>query len=506
MADHRHPSDVIPVEPLGDPGYRLMIEHVTDLVVKLAPAGHFLFVSPSYCRLFGKRPEELLGRRFLPLVHEDDREATTTAMQALWQEPWSCYLEQRALTAQGWRWLAWQDTAIRDETGQVTAIVGVGRDITERRRLEDRLAHSRRLEAVGRLAGGIAHDFNNLLAPILGYTELMLPRFDGRDRERLSNIRAAAQRGKSLVQQLTAFSRCQVVALRTIDLGGVVAGFESLLRDLLPANVELILDLQSGLRVKADITQLERIIMNLVMNARDAMPDGGRLTVRLRPAVGPDDREEVELGVCDSGEGIDPAVIGRVFEPFFSTKGSGKGLGLGLSTVQGIVEQHEGRISLSSTLGQGTQVLIRLAEVDGEPDGSSSSLLRALPGRGRILVVEDEDVIREMVEETLTQSGYMVTTARNGSEALTFLAGNETIDLLLTDVQMPGMDGVELGRRARGLRSDLRVLFMSGFARDALGLERAMASHGFLAKPFTIAQLTSAVGAALLEGPESEST
>jgi len=498
MAAQRHPSDIIPVEPLGDPGYRLMVEHVTDLVVKITPAGHYLFVSPSYCRLFGKRADEMLGRRFLPLVHEDDRESTTTAMQALWQEPWSCYLEQRALTAQGWRWLAWQDTAIRDESGQVFAIVGIGRDITDRRRLEDRLAHSRRLEAVGRLAGGIAHDFNNLLAPILGYTELMLPKAVGRDRERLGHIRSAAQRGKSLVQQLTAFSRCQVVALRTVDLAGVVVGFEALLRDLLPVSVELLLDLQQGLRVKADVMQLERVVLNLVMNARDAMPHGGRLTVRVKPAASPEGKDEVELAVIDSGEGIDPAVIGRVFEPFFSTKGSGKGLGLGLATVQGIVEQHEGRISIKSAPDQGTQVVVRLAAVDSEPDSGSSTMLRILSGQGRILVVEDEDVIREMVDEALSQSGYVVVTASSGAEALALLGGSQTFDLLLTDVQMPGMDGVELGRRARSLISDLRVLFMSGYARDGLGLERAMASHGFLAKPFTIAQLTSAVGAALV--------
>jgi CheY-like chemotaxis protein len=358
------------------------------------------------------------------------------------------------------------------------------------------------MEAVGRLAGGVAHDFNNVLTAILGYAELSLLELGEQDplREHLTEIRKGADRAAALTHQLLAFSRRQVLTPRVVDLNEVVAEIQKMLLRLVGEDVELVTELasESG-RVKADPGQLHQVIANLVINASDAMPTGGKLTVQTSNA----DLDEIQsrvlvrvpagryvvLTVTDTGTGMDERTRIRIFEPFFTTKEQGKGTGLGLSTVYGIVNQSNGFIWVSSEPGQGTTFRIYLPRVE-EPAAAvaiAPPVTKVAEGRETVLVAEDDDGIRSLVRVALSKHGYHVLLAANGGEALLLCDRHpEAIDLLLTDLVMPGMGGQELFERLAPLRPQMKVLFVSGYA------DRAVLRHGqiaqgttFLEKPFT---------------------
>jgi PAS domain S-box-containing protein len=373
-----------------------------------------------------------------------------------------------------------------------------------RQELEDQLRQSQKIEAVGVLAGGIAHDFNNLLTAILGYCELLRPRLPLSDpgRGHLEEIRKAGDRAAVLTRQLLAFSRKQVLDPKVLDLNSVVSGMEGMLRRLISEEVDL-KSVQGGKlwHVRADPGQMEMVLMNLVANARDAMPTGGKLTIetmnmeldeaynRRRPYA-PAGRY-VLLAVSDSGSGMDPETISRVFEPFFTTKEKGRGTGLGLSTVYGVVKQSNGHIQVYSERGIGTTIKVYLPAADGPaevlPRGQSESAARVIRGE-TLLLIEDEPLVRELAHEILTGQGYRVLEANSGAEAIRICESHpEPIQLVVTDVIMPGINGREVYERMAQLRPGLKVLYMSGYTQSAI-VHRGVLEPGtaFVQKPFTI--------------------
>jgi PAS domain S-box-containing protein len=390
-----------------------------------------------------------------------------------------------------------------DDDGFVRS-VGFLVDVTERKRLEEQLRQSQKMEAVGRLAGGVAHDFNNVLTTILGYSDLLAASaLDVELRQHVEEIRRAGERAAALTSQLLAFSRKQMLAPRVLDLNALVLDLEKMLRRVIGEDVELVTRLAPALgRVKADPSQIEHVVMNLVLNARDAMPHGGRLTLETanilldgEPAgrTGP----HVVLSVLDTGTGMDAATRSRLFEPFFTTKERGKGTGLGLATSYGIVKQSGGEISVESAPGKGTAIRVMLPMVDEEPERPTSGGFAAIKigGSETVLVVEDEQSVASLTRKVLLANGYVVLQADGGDAALKAAARHAgTIHLLLTDVVMPGLSGRELAERLRRARPEVKVLYMSGYTDDAMmrhGLHETDAQ--FLQKPFSLDALLARV-------------
>jgi two-component system cell cycle sensor histidine kinase/response regulator CckA len=393
--------------------------------------------------------------------------------------------------------------------GELPLILGVTRDLSEQRRadaalqsMEDQFRQAQRLEAVGRLAGGVAHDFNNILTAITGYTDLLLDDFRPNDPRRadLEEIRAAAQRAAALTRQLLAFSRKQMLQPRVLDLNEAVQALEKMLRRLIGEDVELVFTPQAGLgAVRADPGQIEQVLLNLAVNARDAMPDGGQLTIETanveldetyaREHAGVVPGPYVLVAVSDNGHGMDEETRSHIFEPFFTTKEQGKGTGLGLATVHGIVAQSGGHVGVYSTPGRGTTFKIYLPRVAEavEGPGEASEKRPVAGGRETVLIAEDEPAVREVVAATLQQKGYEVLRAPDGQTALELARSHDgTIHLLLTDVVMPGMTGRALAQALTAERPDVRVLYVSGYTDDAV-VRHGILELGvpYLQKPFT---------------------
>jgi two-component system, cell cycle sensor histidine kinase and response regulator CckA len=416
---------------------------------------------------------------------------------------------------------AWEKEMLRTDGSRVPVLVGVAMldhsnciafvaDLTARkqaeaalRRTEEQLRQSQKMQAIGVLAGGVAHDFNNVLSVILGFSEIVLQDLRETDpmRADVHEIRQAGQRAAALTRQLLAFSRQQVIDPKVLDLNGIIKNMDKMLRRIIREDVELTTIPFVGLgRCKSDAGQIEQIVMNLVVNARDAMPDGGRLTIETgnveldeeyaRTHLGVTPGQYVMLAVSDTGTGMDKATQTRIFEPFFTTKEKGKGTGLGLSTVFGIVEQSGGSVWVYSELGTGTTFKVYLpATEDAAEDVTATTAATTLRGNETILLVEDEDQIRHVAKEILQRHGYRVIECRNGGEALlTCEQYIGTIDLLLSDVVMPQMNGKQLADRLASLRPDLKKVFMSGYADGALVGALAVGS-AFLQKPLTPATL-----------------
>jgi len=379
----------------------------------------------------------------------------------------------------------------------------VGQLIVDHTRLEGQLRQAHKMEAVGQLAGGVAHDFNNLLTVIAGYAALMTENPAQRQAlPELREIELAAKRAARLTQKLLAFSRKQVLQPRTINLNTVVMGMEEMLRRLIAEHIQMVTILASGLgNVRADPNQIEQVILNLALNARDAMPEGGRLIIetrnaRLERAAGPvAPGSYVTLSVSDTGHGMDTGTRARIFEPFFTTKEPGKGTGLGLATVYGIVEQSGGTITVDSSPGAGAVFRVYLPVDEAGEDQAQPRLARAAqPARpGSVLLVEDEAPLRKLVSTILSAAGYRVIEAASGDEALARAAAAGPIDLLLTDVVMPSMSGPELVSRLRSGWPELAVLYMSGYDRELLGQKAPEGATEVLPKPFTPRELLARI-------------
>jgi two-component system cell cycle sensor histidine kinase/response regulator CckA len=411
--------------------------------------------------------------------------------------------------------------AHKGPAGAVEFLSTIARDIRGQKHLEGQLRQAQKMEAVGRLAGGVAHDFNNLLTVILGYSEVVLSGLspDAPLRDVMEQIRMAGQRAARLTRQLLAFSRKQVLQPIVLDLNALLGDLEKMLGRVIGEDIDLVVRPAPGLwRVKADAGQMEQVLMNLVVNARDAMPQGGRLTLETANAELDDTYvhahaeahagEHVLVSVSDTGCGMDSVTKAQVFEPFFTTKGLGQGTGLGLSTVYGIVKQSGGHIEVYSELAKGTTFKVYLPRVEAEPrsNQSSASFSGNSTGSETLLLVEDEDAVRGLASLSLHLSGYKILEARNSAEALRMCEQHPgPIDLLVTDVVMPDMGGRELSARLTCLRPGLKVLYLSGYTDDAVVRHGVLSAEvAFLQKPFTVAALARKVREVLDQATNSK--
>jgi PAS domain S-box-containing protein len=400
------------------------------------------------------------------------------------------------------------------ETGQMTGAVVTILDITERKHLEEQLRQSQKMEAVGRLAGGIAHDFNNLLTAIIGYSQLLLDRLDPGIpmQEELEEIRKAGERAASMTRQLLAFSRKELLQPQVLDLNALVANIDKMLRRLIGEDIELVTIFSPRLEhVEADPAQLEQVVLNLVVNARDAMPLGGRILIETtnveldeayaRERVGVSPGRYVMLAVSDQGCGMDAETLKHIFEPFYTTKHHTQGTGLGLSTAYGVVKQNGGNIWVYSELGRGTTFKIYLPQVNEVVEATTNEAVSTVMAGGTetVLLAEDEKLVRKFVRSILEQNGYTVLEAHHGSDALRVaLQHPGPIHLLLTDMVMPLMDGNLLAQRMVGLRPGIRVLYMSGYSENAVIHHGVLESgRAFIEKPFTVETLACKVREAL---------
>lgn len=478
-----------------------LFESAPEAIVVVDNQSRVMRANAEFTRLFGYSLDEAKGRRVDHLiVPEEFREEALSVTGKIMNEG-SVNLETVRKRRDGTLInVSILGTPIEVDGGQV-AVYGIYRDITGHRELEEQLRQSQKMEAIGRLAGGVAHDFNNLLTAILGYAELLAASSDSPDRlgHYIEEIRKAANRAKSLTSQLLAFSRKQVLTPKVISLCQIVSNIEPMLARLLGEDIQLTTDLASAAgKIKADPGQIEQVIVNLAVNARDAMPEGGRILVEVREAILSDEYSKahstlpgryVRLVFSDNGVGMTSDVRRRIFEPFFTTKEQGKGTGLGLATVYGIVKQSGGHLEVESQPRIGTTFTIYFPQVLHESD---EEVLREQPVKPEgsaetVMVVEDEDGIRGLISEILKRNRYRVIEAPGGARALLMSeAFGDTIHLLLTDVVMPEMSGRELARRLRAQRPFIKILFMSGYSDETVA-DASEAGHdaAFLQKPFT---------------------
>jgi PAS domain S-box-containing protein len=470
------------------------------------------YANPAFERITGHARQDAIGRapgafvvRLEPSAFEGLRTGEPRSRRGGDRRKDGSRYEQEATLAQ-----------IRDERGEPGDFVAMVRDVTKEVELENQLRQAQKMEAVGRLAGGVAHDFNNLLTAIIGYSESLLGEggHDEPTRESISEIRDAGKRAASLTSQLLAFSRKQVLQPKTLDLNALILQMSKMLRRLIGEDVALATDLAPALApVRVDPGQIEQIVMNLAVNARDAMPSGGRLAISTRDVVlddasaaaheGARPGPHVLLEVADTGEGISDDVRAHLFEPFFTTKEPGKGTGLGLSTVYGIVRQSGGAIEVASDVGKGTTFRIYLPRTAGEAAAPAERTAAKIAASGKetVLVVEDEDVVRRLATLALRSAGFEVIDARGGPEAIAAFERAERVDLVLTDVVMPGMPGRELADRLLARRPGLPVLFMSGYTDDAVTRGGELREGTvLLQKPFTPGALVGKVREVLANG------
>jgi two-component system, cell cycle sensor histidine kinase and response regulator CckA len=462
-------------------------------------------VDGSMARLLGLGDDEVVEsyEQFREHVLGDDREAVDAAFGHTVRTGEEMHVEFRVPWPDGSiRWLADHGQVVRDAEGRPEYLTGAAIDVTERKTAEERLLQAQRMDAVGHLAGGVAHEINNMMTAVLGFSALLLDRLDGDERAAdVRQIHRAAERAAGITRQLLAFGRRQLLRPRVLDLNHLVGGLEPMVRRVLGEDKVFAAELAPDLgRVRADPGQLEQVLLNLTLNARDAMPTGGTFTIRTRNVNvdQPDEHlsggEELPRGryvlveVSDTGHGMDGATRARAFEPFFTTKPFGQGTGLGLATVFGIVRQSGGTVRVHSAPGEGTTFDIFLPEVaETEPDADKAGAPPAERGSGTVLVVEDEELVREFTCRSLRARGYRCLEAGTGVEALDLVArGNEAIDAVVSDVVMPGMGGSAMAERLAKLRPEVPVLFISAYTGEEV-IRRGLLAPGmpFLQKPFT---------------------
>jgi len=482
--------------------YRDLVENARDIIYTHDLEGNYLSVNRAGEQLLGYTREEARGMSWVQVVAPEYRERVCEMLALKLAGKGKTVYGLEVVAKNGRRLAVEVNSRLTYRDGIAVCVQGIARDVTERRELEEQLRQAQKMEAVGRLAGGVAHDFNNLLTVINGYSDIAIGRLSAEDPLRLNveEVRKAGERAAGLTRQLLAFSRKQVLQPKVIDLNEIVSEMEKMLRRLIGEDIVLRAELRPGLgSVKADPGQVEQVLMNLAVNARDAMPCGGRLTIGTENvyldegyaahhvSVAPG--RYVMLAVSDTGVGMDEETLARIFEPFFTTKEKGKGTGLGLSTVYGIVKQSGGHIWVYSEAGRGTTFKIYLPRVDAgaREHRPAAESAEGLTGTETILLAEDDELLRNLARIILSDYGYRVLAAKNGAAAISiFESTEEPIHLLLTDVVMPGISGRELADRLTRLRPETKVLYMSGYTDDAI-VHHGVLDEGvnFLQKPFT---------------------
>jgi len=489
---------------------RMHFEHTPLAVVEWDVEFRVAAWNPSAERIFGYSREEAMGKHASFIVPPQVREHVDRVLNDLFSHKVGASSTNDNVTKDG-RIISceWYNTPLVDEFGRVLGAASLAQDVTERVALEERLRQSQKMEAIGRLAGGVAHDFNNLITVILGYSQVLsegLPA--GRLADSTAQIKSAAERAAGITRQLLAFSRKQVVSPRMINLNDIMLNLDSLLRRLIGEDVEVLAVPAGDLgTVKADPSQIEQILMNLALNARDAMPNGGKMTLetsnvhldhtyaREHQPVEPG--RYVMLAVSDTGVGMAPEIQARIFEPFYTTKEVGKGTGLGLSTVYGIVKQTGGHIWVYSEPGQGTTFKIYFPRLNqpAEELWSEKSRKEVRRGTETILLVEDDPQLRQLTSSVLVHCGYKVLTASGGEEGLAICKANHSeIDLLVTDVVMPGMNGRQLAEQVARVAPRAKVLYISGYTGNAIVHYGVLdAGVWFLPKPFSLSALVAKV-------------
>jgi len=484
--------------------FRRLVDNMLDLVCLINSEGIIQYANEIHERILGIKPEKLKGRNIFDLVHEQDRDDFMENIQFS-KEAEHKRFEFRLNNSEGTPvWVETFGAFILDdkETVEDALFVLASRDITERRALENNLRQSQKMEAVGLLAGGVAHDFNNLLTVINGYTDIMLSKVkpDETIYNYLQQVKKSGQRASSLTRQLLAFSRRQILQPEVINLNKLTQDMEKMLRRLVREDIEFITYYDESLKlIQADPGQVEQILLNLVVNASDAMPSGGKLIIETKNEYLDENYvanetiakagDYVRLTVSDNGIGMDKETRERIFEPFYTTKESGKGTGLGLATVYGIVKQSHGAIWVYSELGRGTTFKVYLPVADKQAATQAEKPKESdVKGKESILVIEDDNAVRRMTVEGLKDLGYHVYDVEDGPKGIDLVKENgKTIDLLLTDVVMPNMSGREVADTIKPMVPNIKVLFMSGYTDNDI-VHHGVLQEGinFIQKPFTV--------------------
>ncbi len=483
--------------------YRSLVFATAQIVWHMDRRGQVSEPLPSWQEYTGQNFEEIRGSGWAKTLHPDDVERTLKAWRHAVETETFYEGEYRIRRHDGvYRDFVVRGVPVLEDGGSVREWVGTCADITELKQLEEQFRQAQKMEAIGQLTGGIAHDFNNLLTVINGYSELTLQGLKADDplRPNLEQVKEAGERAAALTRQLLAFSRKQVLEPRVLDLNAVVTNIDKMLTRMIGEDIDLVATLLPELgRVKADPGQVEQVIMNLAVNARDAMPQGGKLTIEtadvelddtyVRMHVGAKPGRHVMLAVSDTGCGMDAETQKRVFEPFFTTKEKGKGTGLGLATVYGIVKQSGGSIWVYSEVGKGTTFKVYLPRVEEQPDAVLPGTVRAasLKGLETILLIEDDEPLRKLALSILRHGGYHVLEASDREKAIQICGQHQgPIHLMLTDVVMPGISGQEVAQRLAATRPDMKALFMSGYTDDTVIRHGVLNQNmAFLQKPFT---------------------
>ena len=493
--------------------YRLLVENQTDMIVKFDADGHLTFVSQSYCKAFGKSEDELLGKKFIPLIHEEDREAVVKALDKVHRPPYIAHVEERAMTKDGWRWQAWLNTAVLNEKNEVEATVAVGRDINKQKEVEAQLHRAQKMEAIGTLAGGVAHDLNNILGGLVSYPELLLLQLPENSplKKPILTIQKSGEKAAAVVQDLLTLARRGVVVTDVVNLNDVIAEYlkspehENLQSYHPGVHIETHLE-TDVLNILGSSTHLSKTVMNLTSNAAEAMPEGGKLSISTenryidRPIKGYDDVKEgdyVVLTISDTGTGIASDDLEKIFEPFYTKKKMGRsGTGLGMAVVWGTVKDHNGYIDVQSTEGKGTTIKLYFAVTRKKLSEDKSHLtIESYSGNGEsILVIDDVEEQRKTASDMLKELCYSVVSVSSGEEAVEYLRTNK-VDLLVLDMIMdPGMDGLDTYRKILEIHHGQKAIIASGFSEtDRVKEAQSLGAITYVRKPFLLEKIGLAV-------------